>query len=271
MRKVISVIVLFLIPVAGYAQEAKLCHIASAGFYATDGEKGILMDALYGDGIDRTVLASDELNDRLENAKGEFANVRLIYASHFHEDHMKGRSILNHLRANKDAIAIITEQARVLLEAAAMREEEGDRVKSYLIPAGSNLKLEDMPFPATLYGIKHGNRPIENIGITVEVAGKTIMHVGDMADYETNLRSAGVDKVKPDYLLMPYWYLRSTDMAGQINEIFDAKNMIPIHLPPVPSVGIETVEDLQELKNKIYSSADNILKLEDEMACISLE
>lgn len=45
-----------------------------------------------------------------------------------------------------------------------------------------------MPFPIKLYGISHGEGRPDNLGIAVTVAGKTIMHVGDMYGEQKNKR-----------------------------------------------------------------------------------
>ena len=61
-----------------YGQEAKICHIANTGFYVSDGEKGVLLDALYADGMDGDPVASAALNERIETASGEFSNIKLV-------------------------------------------------------------------------------------------------------------------------------------------------------------------------------------------------
>ena len=46
MRTFIFLFVINCLVIAVNAEEAKLCHIANMGFYVTDGENGILLDAL---------------------------------------------------------------------------------------------------------------------------------------------------------------------------------------------------------------------------------
>tara|TARA_R110002096_G_scaffold416576_3_gene619619 strand:- start:59308 stop:60090 length:783 start_codon:yes stop_codon:yes gene_type:complete len=253
-------------------QEAKLCHIASAGFYATDGVNGVLLDALFGDGMDGYEVASDELNKKMENAEGSFADVQLVFASHFHEDHMTGKAILRHLRANSKAVAVIPEQARTVLASSGIQPNDQAQVNSFKLPIGEQVIPKDMPFPVTLFGISHGEgKPIENIAITVTVAGKTIMHVGDMDAKEKDLRKAGVDKVAVDYLLMPFWYMLSKESAAEINKIFDTKNIIPMHFTPDNTNWMQSMGGLEAVKQRSYSSAKNIVRLDEEMKCILLK
>ncbi len=271
MKKIVSVLILFLLPITGYAQDAKLCHIAGPGFYASDGEKGVLFDALFNYGLDGYEMASDKLNEQMENAQSDFSNVRIVFASHYHADHMTGKSILRHLRANEDAVAVIPEQARIVVTAAGMQSQEQDRVKSYRVLIGANQELSDMPFPMTLYGISHGEgRPIENIGIAVTVAGKTIMHVGDMAAKEEDLIKAGINEIEIDYLLLPFWFAMSEQGMAMINRVFKVENIIPMHFPPPYGAMSEGPEDLATILETSHKAANNMVPLFDEMACLSL-
>ncbi|MCC3859586.1 MBL fold metallo-hydrolase [Pseudemcibacter aquimaris] len=270
MRNIFGLLTLFMVSSA-YAQDAKLCHVASAGFYATDGEKSVLLDALYRDGLDGFEQASDIVNDQMEKAEGVFSNVKLVFASHFHGDHMTGKAILRHLRANKDAVAVVTEQSRTVIAAAGIQPSDQNQVKSFNIPIGENEKLDGLAFPVTLYGISHGEgRPIENIGMAVIVSGKTIMHVGDIFAKEEDLIRAEVGEANIDYLLMPYWHMLDPETVSDINRVFKPKHIIPMHFPPA-SGGNDHVERLAEIKNIAYGSASNIVKLEEEMTCIALD
>ena len=265
-------ILIALLPITGYAQEAKLCHIAGPGFYATDGENGVLFDALFNYGLDGYEMASDELNEKMEYAKDDFADVRVVFASHYHADHMTGKSILRHLRANEDAVAVIPEQSRIVVTAAGMQSQEQDRVKSYLVPIGEQEELTDLPFPTTLFGISHGEgRPIENIGMAVTIAGKTIMHVGDMAAKEEDLIKSGINDIEIDYLLLPFWYAMSEEGMGIINRVFKAKHIIPMHFPPEYGAMSNGPDDLAKMLETSHSAGDNMVPLHDEMACVPLD
>lgn len=254
------------------AQEAKLCHIAGAGFYATDGEKGVLLDALFRDGLAGFEEASDITNDKMENAEGMFADVKVIFASHFHGDHMTGKAMVTHLQNNEDAVAIITDQAKHIITAGGSVKNADVRIKSFKLPIGENLELENMPFPIKLYGISHGEgRPIENIGMAITVAGKTIMHVGDMSAKKEDLLKAEVGKANIDYLLLPFWYANSQETMSEINDVFKPKSIIPMHFAPPFGVMWDGIKETEELKKRVYSSAFNLIKLEEEMTCISLE
>jgi L-ascorbate metabolism protein UlaG (beta-lactamase superfamily) len=199
MRSFIILLAINCFVITANAEGAKLCHIANAGFYATDGKNGVLLDALYRDGLDGFAQASDLTNEKMENVEDLFANVKVIFASHYHGDHMTGKAMVRHMQNNDDSIAIITEQSKQLMIAGGTVKNAETRIKSFNIPIGESLEIENMPFPIKLYGISHGEGCPDNLGIAVTVAGKTIMHVGDMyGEQKIN------EKIKVDYLILPF-------------------------------------------------------------------
>lgn len=253
------------------AQDAELCFITGAGFYASDGEKSVLLDALMADGLEGFQTASDALNAEMEGAQGRFSNVKMVFASHYHDDHMKGGAILRHLRSNPDAIAIVTKQAFSEFEEAGVTQEEAKRVLIETLEIGAQKELNNVPFPTTLYGISHGEgRPIENIGIAVEVAGKIIMHVGDMNAKLEDLQMAGIDKVEVDYLLMPFWYFNDKDQIDLLAEAFNAKHIVPMHFTLATSDWMMGLGGLDKVKKDTYSTMNGLIELNEEMSCISL-
>jgi len=199
MRSFIILLAINCFVITANAEGAKLCHIANAGFYATDGKNGVLLDALYRDGLDGFAQASDLTNEKMENVEDLFANVKVIFASHYHGDHMTGKAMVRHMQNNDDSIAIITEQSKQLMIAGGTVKNAETRIKSFNIPIGESLEIENMPFPIKLNGISHGEGRPDNLGIAVTVAGKTIMHVGDMyGEQKIN------EKIKVDYLILPF-------------------------------------------------------------------
>lgn len=255
------------------AQDARLCHVANAGFFATDGEKGILIDALFARGLVGYHFAPPPLRREMEYMQGRFANVRMIFASHDHADHMKGEPIIRHLRHNPDTAIIMTKQGHDKLRSVDLMPYEEQRIYSDVPKIGESRILEDMPFPTTLYGISHGaGRAIANIGIRVVVAGKSIMHVGDMDAKLDDLKAAGIDRLKVDWLLLPYWLLLDSESKALLQSAFDAKHIIPMHYNKGDLTDwVKKQGGIEAIKEKVRASLPNITELDTEMACISLE
>ena len=254
---------------SSYAQNAKLCHIAGMGFYATDGKQGVLMDALFSDGMDGDPIASQELNVALEGANGEFKDVSLIFASHIHEDHMKAKPILRHMKANKKTSVILPEQARLLMLAAGVASSDGRIIYSSLKP-GEIQKLNDQPFPVTLFGLSHGEgSQVDNIGIQVTVGGKTIMQVGDMYGIQNGLGEQ--KKISVDYLILPFWYFNEPERVDYINSVFDVEYIIPAHFSLNTSEWMLAQGGIDAVKKRDFSTTSNLVQLDQEMMCLSLD
>ncbi|MBT7581988.1 MAG: MBL fold metallo-hydrolase, partial [Kordiimonadaceae bacterium] len=252
------------------AQQAEICHIASSGFYVSDRQKGVLIDALFADGMDGDPVASDALNKQMEGASGKFSNVRLIHASHMHEDHMKAKAILRHLRANEAAIALMPKQARTLMVAAGMAPNEKSVISPNLAQ-GEKQVIDGLSFPVTLYAITHGEGTgVDNMAIAINVGGKTIMHVGDMYASREEIIEAGLDKIEIDYLMLPFWYLYRSERASMIKETLNAKHIIPMHFALESSEWMQSMGGLEQVRNASYNALDNIIKLDQEMKCIAL-
>ncbi len=268
----------FTLLVIGYsatasAQDARLCHVANAGFFATDGEKSILMDALFARGLVGYHFAPPLLRRELEYGEGRFDHVRMIFASHDHADHMKGEPIIRHLRNNPDTAIIMTKQGHNKLRSVDLMPDEESRIYSDVPKIGKSKILKDMPFPTTLYGISHGaGRSIENIGIRVEVAGKSIMHVGDMNAKLDDLKAAGIDKLKVDWLLLPYWLLLDSGGKELVLSAFDARHIVPMHYDKGDLTDwLKKQGGIEAMREKVRTSLPNIVALDTEMACISLK
>ncbi|MDG1726162.1 MAG: MBL fold metallo-hydrolase [Emcibacteraceae bacterium] len=265
MRSFIILLAINCFAITANAEGAKLCHIANAGFYATDGKNGVLLDALYRDGLDGFEQASDLTNEKMENAEDLFAKVKVIFASHYHGDHMTGKAMVRHMQNNDDSIVIITEQSKQLMIAGGTVKNAETRIKSFNIPIGESLEIENMPFPIKLYGISHGEGRPDNLGIAVTVAGKTIMHLGDMyGEQKIN------EKIKVDYLILPFWYMSTSERVQYINSIFNATHIIPMHFALDHSEWMQSMGGLEFVKKRTYAAMSNLMKLDQEMQCIPL-
>lgn len=254
------------------ADDAELCHIANAGFMASDGEKTIVIDGLFARGLVGYHHATHPLRREMEYGQGKFSNVRMIFASHFHDDHMKSEPILRHMRKNPDTAIIVTKQGHQKLRDVDLMPYEEERITSITPKVGTHHTLENMAFATTLYGISHGaGRGIENIGIKVEVAGQSIMHVGDMDAELSDLKAAGIDKLKVNWLLMPYWYLMDEKSISFVTTAFDAEHIIPMHYDK-GDLGdwLKSQGGIEKIKEKVREVTPNLFELDTEMACVPL-
>ena len=95
--------------------EARICHIANAGFWITNGEKSVLIDALLAEGLEGYAKPSDNLEIAMEKGHVPFENVALVFTSHYHADHFNPAATLRHMAANPDAHYVLPPQALEML------------------------------------------------------------------------------------------------------------------------------------------------------------
>ncbi|MFQ5351382.1 MAG: MBL fold metallo-hydrolase, partial [Thermoanaerobaculia bacterium] len=94
---------------AGEAPEVQVIYLANEGFLLEAGETKVLVDALFGEGLRGYPVVPAPIRAELEGARGRFAGVDLILASHFHGDHFDAAAVARHLRANPGAVFLSTD------------------------------------------------------------------------------------------------------------------------------------------------------------------
>ncbi|MDG1707499.1 MAG: MBL fold metallo-hydrolase, partial [Emcibacteraceae bacterium] len=138
---------------------------------------------------------------------------------------------------------ILPNQADIFMKAGGVGAE-GARISYNAIRVGEVLEVDGYDFPVTLYGLSHGqgNEQIENVGVMVTVAGKTIMHVGDMYGEQKI-----AEKIKVDYLILPFWYMSTRERVDYIISKFDATHIIPTHFALESSEWMQSMGGLDKV------------------------
>ncbi|MCH7807505.1 MAG: MBL fold metallo-hydrolase [Proteobacteria bacterium] len=254
----------------------KVCHIANAGFYISDGENGVLIDGILGQPYGFYQHPSEAINEAIETSSGPFSDVNLVLISHFHGDHFDALATLRHIRNNSKALYVMPPQTFALLEEAGLNKEEKSRVYVHKLNEGEWLALPEIP-NIKLVGIRHAkNASIENFGYLVEIGGKSIFHPGDIGE-EAGVLEA-IEAEEPllfDVLLMPVWFLLKPEDVKRVDQIFDQKYTVPMHMLedkvgqtqgwPAQYGGWEAV------KKTVASAFPGTVELFGEMDCFEID
>jgi len=243
-----------------------VCLIAGEGVTLSYGNTMILMDGLYRKGFPEDQLPSDALMTAIENAEAEYANVDLVTVSHKHIDHFAVASIMKFMDNNMDAHLVLPFEAAEEYFAGGGGGEHEGRVHPVTPERGTPETLKINGISITVYNLDHGTE-VENIGILLELGGKSFFHMGDFsgADFEAN----GIKDLEVDYLLLPYWYLRREENYQLIKDNMNAEYLVPIHMPgrDLPEDFAERVGGFDQLYQDVSTRADNVLMLNEEGAC----
>lgn len=262
-------------PALAKENSVKICHIANAGFYISDGKSGILIDGILGQPYQFYQHPSEAINEAIETSSEPFSDVNLVLISHFHGDHFDADATLRHLRANPKAFYVMPPQALSLLEEAGLNQEEATRVFAPSIREGKWLNSAKGSH-LKIVGIRHAkNTSIENFGYLLEIGGKTVFHPGDIGEEAGVLEAIKAkEPLSVDVLLMPMWYLLKTGDVKRVDQIFDQKYTVPMHMLedkvgqtqgwPAGYGGWNAVNET------VLSAFPNTIKLFDEMDCFEV-
>ncbi len=249
--------------------EARICHIANAGFWITNGKKSVLVDALLAEGLEGYARPSKDLERAMEKALAPFENVALVIASHYHRDHFNAAATLRHMAANPDAHYVLPPQALELLEKEGLKDSDRQRITHDMPPQSAAYSYQVAGISFRTYYIDHGaGRPVENIGIYFELAGKSFFHPGDMFTDAEALKKAGLDGLEVDYLLAPFWSLMGDEQQVTLEAGFRAAHVIPMHLPLGKEPWMKDYGGFDGLMKTVHEALPGTLRLASEMACV---
>jgi L-ascorbate metabolism protein UlaG (beta-lactamase superfamily) len=209
-------------------------YLANEGFLVEGDGKRVLIDALFGQGIDGYPVVPSELRRELEGGTGEWGGVDAALATHHHGDHFDPASVTRFLEANPSAAFVSTPQAVERLRSAAGQEADWlDRVRATLPPEGTTERLEIGDIEIEVLNLHHGRRtpPVENIGYVVTLGDRSFLHFGDteakMESFEPYL-----DVLRDaDLALLPFWFLASEWRAEMVRDLIQPRWIVAAHMP----------------------------------------
>jgi len=219
-------------PAAGgdAAEGFRLTYLANEGFLVEAGETKVLVDALFGQGLKEYPLVPPTLRADLEGARGRFAGVDLILASHSHADHFDPAAVARHMRANPEAVFLSTREAVAdLREALGELAEERQIVAVYPDRGQSELR-QFRDVSVRVINLHHGRNPTENLGLILRMAGLDLLHVGDTTADSSDLRPYASLLEAVDVWLLPDWLMGEPDWEDARGRATGETWLVNMHL-----------------------------------------
>jgi L-ascorbate metabolism protein UlaG (beta-lactamase superfamily) len=214
-------------------------YLGNEGFLISAGETKVLIDALYGEGLEGYPVVPAAIRRQAKAGDGDFAGVDLVLATHRHGDHFDAAAVACHLDANRGARFVSTEEATARLldldpdvvdRVTGLWPAEGERVTvEPAAPESSDLRI-------TALRLHHGDNPAQNLGFLVEIGGLVVMHLGDADVTAEELRPLDLAEEGIDVVLAPYWFWDATHRPA-LDEL-GARHRVAMHLP-VPEAPAE--------------------------------
>lgn len=222
-------------PAAG----VEVTYLGNEGFLIAAGETRILIDALFGDGLDGYAVVPPEPRRQLEAASGRFEGVDLVLASHYHGDHFDAEAVARHLVSNPGARFVSTHQAVDRLRKVPDFTRFADRVEGYWPAEGTTDQVEHAGVKVTILNLHHGRGrqpPVQNLGLLIDVGGQRLLHVGDTEVTVADVSAYALGDADIDVLFAPGWFFGYKQWKPLLAEI-DASSTVVMHLaePSAPA------------------------------------
>ncbi len=216
------------------AQQVRVTYLANEGVLVEAGGTRVLIDALFRDSMDPYARYPGDVQGKLETGQKPYDGIQLALATHFHLDHWDAGAVTRFLRSNPQALFASTEQGTAMIPSALR-----DRTRN-LWPAGAEPShLEAGGARVTAFPLKHGST--QNLGYRLELAGKSVAHLGDADPSEENFRRLTTAR-GVDVAMVPFWWLLDPKALAFLRTTWKPRNAVALHF------GITDLDSLAEVQ-----------------------
>jgi len=253
---------LFLITIEMMAHENKtdtpqedrtVCWIQNAGFFIDLPDGDILIDA---------ILSSD---DAIARAEVPYDDVRLIFVSHVHGDHFNAKGILQHLRANGKAKAIVTPESFQSLRSAGLEEDLKSRI---LISYPDELeKFELNGFLGHVLQFKHAG--VQNIGLGLKGKDIGLVYLNGGIQNKELVDQMSERYRQVDIAIANKWPLNNTDYVKQVEALFSPSLLLMAHHSGAGDEIVKENGGISEMEKKMTSTIMKGKVFQRRMECES--
>ena len=229
-----------------HADSLRITYIANYGALLQAGDKRVLIDGLFRQGVEGYARVPKVLLRDLEKNRGPFAGADVLLVSHPHADHFDASSVAAHLRKNSKAVLLSSQQV-VSATHKALDGDANDRLIEVTPEWKHREKRTVAGIEIDILRIRHGyahNYSLQNLGHILHLGGKKILHIGDAEMISENFALFDLPAEKIDVALLPYWFLTSASGSKIVRELIQPKAIIAMHIEPaqVSSISAEIAE-----------------------------
>jgi L-ascorbate metabolism protein UlaG (beta-lactamase superfamily) len=211
-------------------------YIANEGVLISAGGKQVLIDGLHREYKPAYLFPPPELLSALEQARDPYHKINVVLVSHLHLDHFHPESVGLHLKHNKSAQLVSSEQIiSGMKEKFAGFAEIESRVRQVTPAWKSQIPVALDGIKIKILGLRHSGSNftwIQNLGHVIEIGGKKLLHIGDADMTAENFSSFRLHEENIDIAFIPYWFLLSSEGRSFVVDQFRPKQIIAVHVPP---------------------------------------
>ncbi len=223
----------------------KIVYLGNDGVYITDGEKGLIVDALPGD-LSGWIPFVNNLQFNIEQGNSPYDNIGLAMITHNHGDHFNSSSTSTFLAKNPSVKLLAPSQVRGSISAGQ------DQIEDFTLALDEQIDLIIDEIPIRIMRIRHFTpqngadfSSSESLAFLIELGGKKILHIGDGDLSAENFGTLDLHTENIDVALIPTFTF-SGQLTGNNKAILIAnispENIIGLHLGSTTTVS--TVQNI---------------------------
>ena len=234
---------------------AEITYLGNEGFLVEVEGVKVLLDALFGEGLEGYPAVPEPIRTRLEGAGEPFDGITLATASHEHGDHFDPEAAARFLSASPASVFLSTRQSAERLAGPAAREGvDPDRIIGLEPPEGEWWERTIGELRVSAFDLHHGRgRPTRNLAVLIEVDGARILHVGDTEATAEDFAVYDLPEQDITVAFVPYWHLLSDAGRRRVREGIAPEQVVAMHLPSAdaPASWFGRAEDLEGLVREL--------------------
>lgn len=242
-RLIIVTLVVFLLSVhfpGSSISDAKasleVTYIANEGVLISSEGRHVLIDGLHRQYKPDYLFPPPDLLRKMEAAQSPFDQIDLVLVSHIHLDHYHAESVGLHLKNNRKAVLVSSQQVVEGLEKDfADYRLIKSRVKAITPQWKEKSDLNIAGISITIMGLRHGSerfRSIQNLGHIIRLGGKKLLHIGDADSSAENFEGFRLVDERIDIAFIPYWFLLYKSGQAIVRDYIKPRHIIAVHIPP---------------------------------------
>ena len=213
-----------------------ITQLANNGVMVTEGETRIMIDGMVVESYSVYGGLPPEAASEYKQVSGAFADVDLALVSHRHHDHNQPLYACNFSKASEGTQLVSSSQVLGLMrEKCRTFITTSPRVREIDPQYGDPYVFERAGAKITVFPLSHGTRKyarIQNYGHLIEIGGLKVLHIGDAAMDPTDFQRAGLDQIKVDVAMIPFWFFQPGPGADVVASFMNAPMKIAVHIPP---------------------------------------